>query len=189
MIMRNYAYLFVGLAFFAGTASTYAQKIKPVDTKAEVVSSDPQITTATFGDWTERCQRVNTNDGIHRICEVAQTINVTNNGQTSPLAALSIGRTKKGAPLRLTLVLPVDVAFPSIPKVTVEGADSLDLTWRQCVPAGCFSDVAFGTDTEDNWRAAKTAKVEFKTSSGNALNFQVSLKGLSQALNALAKDF
>src|SRR5271163_575119 len=65
------------------------------------VSNDPQMTTATFGDWIERCQRVNVSGESRRLCEVSLT--VTAQGQNAPLAELAIGRVKKSDPLRVTL--------------------------------------------------------------------------------------
>ena len=157
--------------------------------EAEPVSSDPQLTTASFGDWVERCQRLSGAGEVRRVCEVALTVSANNsNGQTSPLAEIAIGRVKKTDPLRLTLVLPVNVSFPSAPKLTLEGQDPIDLVWKQCVPAGCFADATFGTDQQSSLRDAKTAKVESKAAGGQAFNFPVSLRGLPQALDALAKE-
>ena len=57
----------------------------PAKKDADPISNDPQLTTATFGDWVERCQRVNANGEARRVCEVALT--VTAAGQNQPLAS------------------------------------------------------------------------------------------------------
>jgi invasion protein IalB len=158
----------------------------PAKRDGEAISSDPQLTTATFGDWVERCQRVNAGGETRRVCEIALT--VTAAGQNQPLAELAIGRTKKSDPLRLTLVLPVNVSFPSTPKILVEGDDALDCTWKQCVPAGCFADAPFNAEAQRAWREAKSAKVESKAAGGQAFSFNVSLRGLPQALDALVRE-
>jgi invasion protein IalB len=151
------------------------------------VSNDPQMTTASFGDWVERCQRVTVSGENRRLCEVSLT--VTAQGQTSPLAELAVGRVKKSDPLRVTLVLPVNVGFPSTPKIDIgDAGDPVELTWRQCVPAGCFAEATFSADTQRAWREAKSAKVESKASNGQAFNFPISLRGLPQALDAMAKE-
>jgi invasion protein IalB len=181
-------------ALSAGAALAASDKPKPSPSAeapaarkdADPISSDPQLTTATFGDWVERCQRVAANGETRRLCEVALT--VTAQGQNQPLAELAIGRLKKGDPLRMTLVLPVNVSFPSTPKIQVEGDDPLDFAWKQCVPAGCFADVAFGADAQRAWRDAKTAKIESKAAGGQGFSFNVSLRGLPQALDALARE-
>jgi len=184
----------VVLALTGATALAASDKPKPTPSadapaaakSADPISSDPQLTTATFGDWVERCQRVNANGEARRLCEVA--ITVTAAGQNQPLAELAIGRAKKSDPLRLTLVLPVNVSFPSTPKASVEGDDPLEFAWRQCVPAGCFADVAFSADSQRSWRDAKTAKVESKAAGGQGFSFNVSLRGLPQALDALGRE-
>ena len=191
---RRLVWVPVALAFTVETALAASDKPKPSPNPeapaavktADPISSDPQLTTATFGDWVERCQRVNANGEARRLCEVALT--VTAQGQSQPLAEIAIGRAKKSDPLRLTLVLPVNVSFPSAPKATVEGDDPLDLAWRQCVPAGCFADAAFTADSQRSWRDAKTAKVESKAAGGQAFSFNISLRGLPQALDALARE-
>ena len=188
MVVRIGAGL-MGVILAMGVAEAASEKPKPESApkkEAPAVSSDPQLTTATFGDWIERCQRVASGSESHRLCEVVLT--VVANGQTAPLAEIAIGRLKKSDPLRLTLVLPVNVSFPSAPKITAEGADPLELAWRQCVPAGCFADAAFGPDSMQAWRAAKSAKVESQSAATQKFNFAISLRGLPQALDAMAKE-
>jgi invasion protein IalB len=149
---------------------------------AEPVSNDPQLTTATFGDWVERCQRV----AAGKVCEVALT--VTANGQNAPLAELALGRARKADPLRFTLVLPVNVGFPSAPKITLDGGETLELVWRQCVPAGCFADASLSGEQLSALRESKSAKADSKAAGGQAFNFAVSLRGLPQALDAMARE-
>jgi invasion protein IalB len=153
---------------------------------AEPVSSDPQLTTATFGDWVERCQRVTAAGETRKVCEVALTVTAT--GQNAPLAELALGRARKADPLRLTLVLPVNVGFPGAPKLTLEGGEALELVWRQCVPAGCFAEAGISGEQLSALREAKGAKVESKAAGGQAFNFAVSLRGLPQALDAMARE-
>ena len=154
--------------------------------EADPVSSDPQLTTATFGDWVERCQRMAIGAEVRRVCEVALT--VTASGQTAPLAELALGRARKADPLRLTLVLPVNVGFPSAPRLTLEGGEAFEFVWRQCVPAGCFADASPSAEQVSALREAKGAKIDSKAAGGQAFNFPVSLRGLPQALDALAKE-
>ena len=181
--------LALGLALACGPGQAASDKPSPEAAPkkdAEPVSNDPQLTTATYGDWVERCQRINANGESRRFCEVALTVAAA--GQTAPLAELAVGRIKKNAPLRLTLVLPVNVGFPSAPKITVEGGDSVELAWRRCVPAGCFADAPFDAGAQRAWREAKTAKVESKSAAGPLFNFDISLRGLPQALDAMSKE-
>ena len=56
------------------------------------------------------------------------------------------------------------------------------------MPAGCFAEAAFSADAQRVLREAKSAKVESKAAGGALFNFQVSLRGLPQALDALARE-
>ena len=153
---------------------------------AEPVSSDPQLTTATFGDWVERCQRLGVAGETRKVCEVALTVTAT--GQSAPLAELALGRARKADPMRLTLVLPVNVGFPSAPRLTLESGEAFDFAWRQCVPAGCFAEADPSAEQMGALRDAKGAKIESKAAGGQAFNFAVSLRGLPQALDAMARE-
>jgi invasion protein IalB len=193
MILRELK-LFVACAasaLWAAGAFAASDKPKPAPEptpkqEAEPIPGDPQLTTASYGDWVERCQRVTANGEPRRVCEVALT--VVASGQTQPLAEVAVGRPRKGAPLKLTLVLPVNVGLPSAPKITADNGDAFELAWRQCVPAGCFADAAFSADAQRVFREAKSAKVESKAAGGGLFNFQLSLRGLPQALDALARE-
>jgi len=183
--------LALGLALASGAAPAASDKPRPNAEAGpkkgrDAISSDPQMTTATYGDWVERCQRLDANGEPRRVCEVALTVAAS--GQSAPLAEIAIGRPKRNAALRLTLVLPVNVSFPSAPKITAEGGDAVELSWRRCTPAGCFADSTFDAGLLRAWREAKTAKVESKSASGGYFNFAISLRGLPQALDALLKE-
>ena len=118
----------------AAPAKPDAQAAPPVDT-------EPQTTSATFGDWTLRCQKLPPGGDTARVCEVAQTIQ--GQGQAGPVAEIALGRLKKTDPVRVTLVLPVNVIFPSSPTIAeTKDAAPLELAWRKCLPGGCFSDAA-----------------------------------------------
>ena len=181
--------LAMALALTAGAGEAASEKSKPEAAPrkdGDAISSDPQMTTATYGDWVERCQRLDANGEPRRVCEVALTVAAS--GQSAPLAEIAIGRPRKNAPLRLTLVLPVNVSFPSAPKITVEGGEPVELSWRRCVPAGCFADSTFDAGTLRAFRDAKSAKVESKSAAGGYFNFAISLRGLPQALDALSRE-
>lgn len=183
----------IGLLSSAASAegekeSSTVKKAEPVrkldaTVKSDAISSDPQLTTASFGDWVERCQRVATT-GL-KLCEVAETVQVE--GQNAPLAQIAIGRADKDGPLRLTLLLPVNVSFPDAPKLKIGSA--FDLSWRRCVPGGCLADVALSdADVSTLRAAAEPGQIEFKTASGQDLKFPTSSRGLLQALDALRRE-
>jgi invasion protein IalB len=156
-------------------------------TELRAVEAEPQSTSATFGDWVLRCNRMNTGDQVQRFCEVAQTIIVQ--GQQAPVAELAVGRLKKSEPLRVTVVLPVNVTFPSAPLVNLDGQPSLELTWKRCLPNGCFADATPKDEVFRAWRAARSAgRIETKDAFGRNVVVAVSFRGLAQALDALNKE-
>ena len=68
------------------------------------VSADPAMTSATYGDWVLRCQRIGEGDKMQRLCEVVQLIQAQN--QRDPIAEIALGRLPHEQALHLTTVLP-----------------------------------------------------------------------------------
>lgn len=167
-------------------------KTDPVSTRptaAMGVDSEPNSTTASFGDWSVRCQRIVDGNDVQRVCEVVQQMRAQD--QQSPVAELAIGRVKKGDPLRLTALLPVNVTFPTSPSFSSSGNDSelLDLGWRRCLPGGCFADLVLPDGMLSQWRTqAATGRLSWKDASGRDLVISVSPRGLAQALDAMSKE-
>src|ERR1700730_17545437 len=101
------AVVFLGLG---SQAIAQVPKSAPPAAKPEplrTVDAEPNSTVASFGDWVLRCQRNGSGADTQRVCEVAQQIRAQE--QQNPVAELAIGRVKKADPLRLTIVLPVNV--------------------------------------------------------------------------------
>ena len=123
------------------------------------------------------------------MCEVTQ--NIQAQGQQGPLAQIAFGRVQRTDPLRLTAVLPPNVSFPSVVKVMMDEKDTqpFDMAWARCVPGAC---VAFGEPAQaviQRFRArTEPARLIFKDSSGRDIAVPLSFRGLSQALDAMAKE-
>jgi len=167
-----------------GSSQLQAQN-RQVDSKVE---AEPQSTSATFGDWVLRCNRMEINGQPQRVCEVAQTITIQ--GQQAPTAEVAIGRMKKTEPLQVTIVLPNNVSFPSAPQIVLEGQPGLELAWRRCLPNGCYADASPKEETFRGWRAAKTTgKIESKDAFGRNVALTISFRGLAQALDSLTKEY
>jgi invasion protein IalB len=178
-------------AFILVPAMALAQAQPPVQTvpPIPVVSASPERTTASFGDWTLRCERPSLPAGATRVCEVAQSIQLQ--GQQGPLAQIAIGRLQRTDPLRLTLVLANNVTLTSVPKLGSEekGGPTTDTVWQRCLPGGCFADVALKDDVLKRLRSkSEPARLEFRDAAGRDIILPVSLRGLAQALDALAKE-
>ena len=180
--------LIFGAVFFCSSLDLYAET-KPADSSAgsRAVDVEPQSTSATFGDWVLRCNRMEVSGQPQRVCEVAQTIIIQ--GQQAPVAELAIGRIKKADPLRVTVVLPVNVTFPSAPQVQLDGKEALELAWKRCLPNGCYADAVPKEEVLRSWRAARTTgRVETKDAFGRNVVVTISFRGLNQALDAMNKE-
>lgn len=180
----------LGSAFVLLLLGPGAAQAQPAATKPAArppVSAEPNMTTATFGDWVLRCQRL-PQSGAERVCEVAQTMQVQ--GQNAPVAQFAIGRASKSEPLRATAVVPASISFPSNVQVALDkDASPLQLDWRRCLPGGCFADLVVKEDQLKRWRtASESGRLVFKDASGREIAIPLSFQGLGPALDALAKE-
>jgi invasion protein IalB len=151
------------------------------------VSADPQNTSATYGDWVVRCSRTGEGAQILRVCEVVQSIQVQGQGL---IAQIALGRPTPKEALRVTALLPSNISFPSIVKIGVDEKDNqaIDLIWRRCVQGGCFADTEMKDETLKHWKTQTgNGRLEFKDSGGRDIDVPFSFRGLSQAMDGLAK--
>lgn len=173
----------------AQAAKTGQQPTPPaVAPKAAPVSADPASTSATYGDWVLRCQRVGQADKTQRVCEVAQTIQVQ--GQPSPIAQLALGKIAASDPLRVTVALPNNISLPGSIVLGLSEKDPtpMPLTWRRCLPGACIADLTLTVDQLKAVRVASDAgRLVFKDAAGRDVVLPISFRGLAQALDALSK--
>jgi len=175
----------LALALGAGEAAAQAQAPKPPAAGTLPMPSDPAQTTASYGDWVLRCVR--TGDKGPRACEVVQTMVLQ--GQQQPVAQVAVGYDKND--LRLTLLLPPAVSFSRVPTLGVAGAADprFDLTWRRCLPTGCFADVNTAGELLKLLRSrSEPMQITFKDAGERDGSLPFSLRGLVPALDALAKE-
>jgi invasion protein IalB len=186
------------LAVLALTAA-YAKDEKHDEPVAQAdpapVSTEPQQTSASFGDWVVRCDHPAPGaQGVgKRVCEAAQSLIVK--GQQGPIAQIAFGHTPndKDAALTLTVLLPVSIAFDKPPKLGPgAGADdpgSASLTYRRCLPGGCLADAKPDTTLLKELRGAgKPGHLSFTDAAERTITLPVSFRGLAQALDDLAKE-
>ena len=201
---RGISALFAAAALLALGAVAHAQQ-KPAAPVAPVppapaakpaepapVSAVPQSTTATFADWVLRCRRPDGAPEGQVSCEVAQTLQVQGQG---PIAEIAFGRPPGVAgfkePMRLVVVLPNNVSFPGTVLMSVDEKDTkpIELAYRRCLPAGCFADAEASNDLLARWRPqGERGRIAFKDGSGRDVTLPFSFRGLSQALDAMAKQ-
>ena len=169
----------VTLCVLAAALPAMAQQ-RPAAPAAPI--TEPQRTTADFGDWTLRCDRP---EGRAPICEVAQTVQSGN--QT--VAQMAIGRASATEPLRLTLLVPVSVTLAAPPRLSAGAGAAIELGWTRCLPNGCFADRAMDDAALARLRAlAEAGRITFTDGAGREVALPFSPRGLAGALDALARQ-
>ena len=153
------------------------------------VSASPDRTTASYGDWTLRCERPAAPAGAARICEIAQSIQLQ--GQQAPIAQIAIGRVQKADPLKATIVLPHNVTLLTQPGLSTEEKDikPFEAVWQRCLPLGCLAELPLRDDVLKRIRSRSEAgAIMFRDGAGRDVKLPFSTRGISQALDALAKE-
>lgn len=152
------------------------------------VGPQPVATTATYGDWTLRCEANPGGDTAQNFCEVVQTIQLA--GKQAPAAQVAFGRPDHGPALHVIAALPVNVAFPSTARVAVGDADPrpVDLEWKRCLPGACFADATATDEALGRWRAASApGRLRYTDAANREVVLPVSFRGLAQALDAMGR--
>jgi invasion protein IalB len=188
-----------GLLLLSSFGAAVAQTSLPVTTPSPLpvtktaapapVAGDPVQTTATYGDWVLRCARTAEGGTGPQTCEIVQTLVLQ--GQQQPIAQVAIGSIDKTSALRLTVVVPTAISFSKAAYVIgAAGTPNLfDLTWRRCLPSGCFADIALSADSLKIMRArTEPANLVFRDAGERDITLPFSLRGFPQALDALGKE-
>jgi invasion protein IalB len=156
---------------------------------AAAVTATPSRTTASFGDWTLRCDRFADATPPRHACELSLV--VQNAADQNVLAQIAVGRPAAGEPLRITTVLPVNITVAATPKLIIDGkeAGSLDLAWVRCLPGGC---IATAVVSDDVLRKLKTSpspgQIEYHDAAGRDVKLPIPWRGFSEAFDALGKE-
>jgi invasion protein IalB len=174
--------------FWASIAGAQQSASPPQATPAPqpVVSSVPQSTTATYGDWILQCQ-LRAEGAPRRACEVVQTLQLEGKG---PIAQILVGRPNPKVPSLVSVILPPNVSFPSSVLLSVDEKDTqpAGLAWQRCTPAGCVAAAEIQDDLLRRWRLqTERGRIQFKESDGREIVLPFSFRGLAQALDAMGK--
>jgi invasion protein IalB len=178
-------------ALRAPAPATAAPLPSPNSAEPGPVSPLPQATTASFSDWVMRCRRIDSTPGNATTCEVAQTLQVQGQG---PIAEIAFGRppgkdSPSGERMHIVVVVPNNVTFSGPVLMSVDEKDKpVELTYRRCLPAGCFADADAKDDVLGRWRAQNgRGRLVFKDGANRDIVLPFSFRGLAQALDAMAK--
>jgi invasion protein IalB len=150
--------------------------------------AEPSSTSASYGDWIMRCQRLGDGADAERVCEVAQLIHAQD--QQNPVAEVAIGRLKKTDPLHLTIVLPVNITLRTPPSLSLNGkdVDGLNFVWLKCLPGGCYANALLKDDVVRRWKDETDARrIIWTDGAGRESAVGLSFSGLGPALDALTR--
>jgi len=174
-----------GVALAQGTPASPAAKTSA----PQPIVGDPTQTTATYGDWLMRCVHAGNGGTGPQTCEIVQTL--VRQGQTQPVAEIAIGSIAKSAGLLFTVAVPTIISLGKEARVVgATGTPSLfDLTWRRCLPGGCFADTPLNAEAVKMLRArTDPANLIFQDASDQDVTLPFSMRGFPQALDALLKE-
>jgi len=136
-----------------------------------------------------RCVRQTDAPQSPRICEAVQSLQIQ--GQQGTVAQIAVGRLARNQPLRLTIVVPNNISFPSNVSVFGDENDTapMQLAWRRCLPAGCFADIEMNDAAVARLRSrTQTGRIQTRDGGGRDVALPISFRGLAQAMDALARE-
>lgn len=171
------------------SSAAFAQAQKPA-TSAQAAPagvSQPDNTTASYGDWTHRCQQ-----GVGtRLCEIVQTL-VTNQGQRTPIALIAIGRPARNEPYKLVVQLAPNVALGPNAGVRIalgEKDEGVLAPYQRCIPGGCFAEVNMTDELMKRWRAfSESGQLRYQDAANRPVSLPFSLRGFPAAADALGRE-
>lgn len=140
----------------------------------------PQATTATYQDWTLRCDHL-PEDPPRRVCEIVQAVRA-NDGQ-AVLAQLVLGRPAPDQPVKLIVQLPPGVWLPANVTLSAPGGASVSAHYTRClnlcvaeadVEAAFIEALKAGTDH---------ASLLFQDGGRRIIELPISLIGFTAAFN------
>jgi invasion protein IalB len=138
--------------------------------------------TETYGDWTMTCR---VEDG-GKLCNLSQAQGNKDTGQRS--FAIEMRAPKDGKSSGVIL-MPFGLKLETGAILKLDDKDlGQGLRFSTCVPEGCLLPISFPTVATDAMKTSKTLAVaSLNLSSGQAVVFNVSLKGFGAALDRAAQ--
>lgn len=148
---------------------------------ASAQSKSPQMTTATYDDWTVRCEVRDTATS----CEMSQAMQIK--GQAQPVSQIAIGRLTKTDPLKMVFQVPINIWIQdNIALIVDESTTAVKANFTRCIPMGCFAEA----DVKDDMiaklgKADKGGRLEFSDANRQKIAIPVSFKGFTAAYEGL----
>lgn len=178
----------VGTLLFHGHSSLLWAQSAPVAppgaNSTQKAGSEPQATTATFGDWVLRCNRISPSKP-ERACEAAFVIQRENLGPAGIQLAIGLP-TQNGA--RFVLLMPANVSLTAKPmlKSDARGDVPIEFSWRRCTPLGCIAEASLASaDLQRLKPFSGKGQLTLKDASDRNATIQISFNGFGPVLTAL----
>jgi invasion protein IalB len=159
--------------------------------------SQPQSTTAVYGDWTLRCVMLSPaqQPGATatqaapptRHCELDQSIAVS--GQQTPVAQIAVGTDVGDGTMNIVAALPIGLWLPGAASFKLGDADTpVPLAFKRCVPNACFASAALSDQLRTAMQTEKgPGRLTFEMAAGKDSNLPLSLNGFTAAFQALSQ--
>lgn len=152
---------------------------------APVAAQDvPQATTATYRDWTLRCDHL-PESPPRKVCEIVQAVRA-NDGQ-AVLAQIVIGQPAPDRPTKLIVQLPAGVWLPANATLAAPSGETVAATFTRCMQL-CIADADIDPALIAALKAApEPAKLVFQDGNRKVIELPISLNGFTAAINATAQ--
>ena len=186
--------LAITTALLTGTAFAQAPAQRPAQqrpgqaaqaTPAPGAVSQPDNTTASYGDWVLRCQQ----SVAARVCEIVQTLE--QQGQRGPIALVAIGRPVKEEPIKLVIQVPPNLSLgdKAAIRVTIADKDEAVAIFQRCLPGGCFAEASLSDDAFKRWRGfSEAAQMRYLDAGKREVALPLSFRGFPAAAEALQRE-
>ena len=145
----------------------------------------PSSRTETYGDWTKRCTAVSDaseEGGKAWRCEMAQTVQLRNTGQT--ILQIALGRVASDAPISVVFQVPSTVWLRTPITLTVgdgTGDPDLTATYFRCGADACLADGELDDALRQKLLVGSTMSVSFADGTQRTVRLPVSLNGFADA--------
>jgi invasion protein IalB len=193
-MLRRLTALAITTALLAGAAYAQAPVQRPAQqrpgqaaqaTPAPGAVSQPDNTTASYGDWVLRCQQ----SVAARVCEIVQTLE--QQGQRGPIALVAIGRPVKEEPIKLVIQVPPNLSLgdKAAIRVTIADKDEAVAVFQRCLPGGCFAEASLSDDVFKRWRGfSEAAQMRYLDAGKREVALPLSFRGFPAAAEALQRE-
>jgi invasion protein IalB len=148
----------------------------------------PQRTSATYGDWSVRCE-IQPGPPPQKACDLALTL--AGQGQVPPpVSQILITRPNKKEPMRLVLQMQPNVLVaPGVKLVYDDKQPALAIPFSRCFANACFASGPVTDDLAKKLRVRTEAgRVEYKDGNQRDIAVPVSFNGFTTAFDAWQKE-